>query len=665
MLLTDYKKKLDSFVKKVPEVEKKAALRYLARTDLYFLIRYVLKKKHIEHQWLFERCREVQREPNNVIDIWSREHCKAWRIDEQVLTANRGWVNHGDLVPFQDIVFAPSGKPVRVLANTGPMQSKACYRVTTSDKASVICDAGHLWTVLQKQESIAVGSNKSITYYIEHVVKTVDIMQSFQLLPDTVNPLSKETIKDRYIVSVEPVEPCLVNCIQVEGGNYLGGKELIPTHNSTIITNGLSIQDILSSHGEDPLPKWKGEECCIGIFSHTRPIAKGFLREIKYEFESNDYLKDLFPDIFYDNPSKQSPKWSEDDGIIVKRKSNRREATIEAYGLVDGMPTSRHYTGLVYDDVVTDKSVTSPDMIKKTTEAMALSYNLGARGGYKRIIGTFYHYNDTYRQLIAQGTYKLRKYPATHDGKKDGKPVLLSQHDYDRKRAEAISSYIFSCQILLDPVADDAQGFKEEWLRHTSYSDGHGMNKYLLVDPASSKKKGSDYTVMLVIGLAKDGNRYLLDGLRDRLNLAERARMLMELHREWSPARVGYERYGMQSDIEYIKECQDRDNYRFDIIELGGINSKEDRIRRLVGPFESGRFYLPNHLRKFTLEKKGYDLVQEFIDEYKAFPVGVHDDILDAASRIEDEALGAVFPKEHKRRNLPQTATSSYNPQRW
>ena len=37
--------------------------------------------------------------------------------------------------------------------------------------------------------------------------------------------------------------------------------------------------DILQSHGEDPLPEWEGIEPTFGIFSHTRPVAKGFLRQ--------------------------------------------------------------------------------------------------------------------------------------------------------------------------------------------------------------------------------------------------------------------------------------------------------------------------------------------------------------------------------------------------
>ena len=138
-------------------------------------------------------------------------------------------------------------------------------------------------------------------------------------------------------------------------------------YKSTIITFGATIQEILI----DP-------EITIGIFSHTRPIAKAFLRQIKLEFEGNELLKEVYPDVLWQFPRRDAPKWSEDEGIIVRRKSNPKESTVEAFGMVDGQPSSRHYRLVVYDDVVTRESVTTPDMIQKTTDAWELSLNLTA-----------------------------------------------------------------------------------------------------------------------------------------------------------------------------------------------------------------------------------------------------------------------------------------------
>jgi predicted phage terminase large subunit-like protein len=413
-------------------------------------------------------------------------------------------------------------------------------------------------------------------------------------------------------------------------------------YKSTIITFGKTIQDILATHGDGAV----GQEVTIGIFSHTRPIAKAFLRQIKGELERNRRLRELFPDILYANPHKDSPKWSEDEGITVQRKSNPKEQTLEAWGLVDGQPTSKHFRVLVYDDVVTKDSVTTPDMIAKTTGAIELSYNLGAEGGVMRFIGTRYHYNDTYRTIEERGTAKVRKYAATVDGTPQGEPVLLSAETLADKRRN-MGPYTFACQMLQDPRADETQGFREEWLRYWGGGDGRGLSVYILVDPANSKKAGSDYTVMWVVGLGMDRNYYILDVLRDRLNLTQRCDRLLALHRKWRPMEVRYERYGMQADIQHIEAEQERQKYRFKITEVAGQTSKPDRIKRLIPLFEQGRIYLPQLHWVTNYEGKSVDMIHVFKEEeYKAFPVSLHDDMLDALARIEEPDLTLAWPME-------------------
>ncbi len=403
-------------------------------------------------------------------------------------------------------------------------------------------------------------------------------------------------------------------------------------YKSTVITYAGTIWEII----RDP-------EVTIGIFSHTRPIAKAFMRQVKQELERNEDLKRIYADVLYADPTNESPKWSEDEGIVVKRKSNPKEATVEAWGVVDGQPTSKHYRILVYDDLVTRESVNTPEQILKTTDALALSYNLGAHGGARRFIGTRYHQNDTYATLIDRGTVTARIYPATKDGKVDGEPVFLTREDLAKKRRD-MGPYVFGAQMLQNPTADEAQGFKEEWIKHAT-SNRRGFNVVLVFDPASAKKKSSDYTAGWALGLGADRNVYVLDMVRDRLNLSERTALYMAWHRKWQPMAVGIERYGMMADVEALKTLQEDENYRFDVTELGGAMPKNDRIRRLIPWFEKGRIFLPPKLDKANYEGRSVDLVKAFVDEeYRPFPVGGHDDMLDALARFLDENLPIRWP---------------------
>lgn len=405
-------------------------------------------------------------------------------------------------------------------------------------------------------------------------------------------------------------------------------------YKSTIITFGKTIQDILC----DPT-------LTFGIFSHNRPIAKGFLGQIKREFEENKPLVDLFSDILWEFPERDAPKWSMADGIIVRRDTNPKESTVEAWGLVDGQPISKHFDVLVYDDVVTDKSVYTPEMLEKTLRAFELSLSLGSRGGAMRMIGTRYHFNDTYRHVIERGTAVPRIKPATDDGKDTGSPVFLTEPELKKKRQD-MGPYTFGCQMLQDPVADKIMGFNYDWLRFYNYSSSAGWNVYMFVDPASSKKKNSDYTVIWVWGLSPDGHMYWLDCVRDRMNLTQRTAAFFKLHRKWQPMFCGYEQYGAQADIEHIESVMDAENYRVRITRLGGTMAKEDRIRRLIPDFEQGKIFLPYTLMYQDCEGHMHDLVKVFIEqEYTAFPVSTHDDMLDAASRIKDEDVHARHPR--------------------
>ena len=671
---------------------------------------------------------------------------------------------------------------------------------------------------------------------------------------------------------------------------------------TSVLTFGLNIQSIL----QDP-------EVTIGIFSHTRPIAKAFLRQVMRELEENKTLHAVFPDILWDDVRK-SPKWSEDDGIIVRRRSNPNEATIEAWGLVDGQPVSKHFKVLHYDDIVVQASVTTPEMIAKTMQRLEESFSLGVTpGGRRRFAGTRWAFSDAYRTLIDRGTAIPREHPGRRGGTEDGESVYWPEAVHEQKRrdmgpytyachaggtrilmsdwswkkienvqagdevvgfvipkvkskkrtyltrtkvvatasriAEAseyrlasgrvvrctpdhkwwsgrtgsdghrvysalgdgeycdlsglvsitevfdrapeliadaawlagmidgegtisptgqvvitqsnghnpavcerleavlrrlsIDFYTYrraanssgnrnskesrlyvlrggrpmkhrimsladmakhevfvnrglygriggryadakndkvqsvlklgptlvhniqtetgnyiaegyaskNCQILLNPRADALQGFKREWLRYYTRIDHRKMNAYILVDAASSKKKGSDYTSMNVVGLGTDGNYYLLDMVRDRLNLAERLERLFTLHRKWKPKQVRYERYGLMADIEAIRARQELETYRFDVTEVAGVTSKQDRIKRLLPIFEQGRFYLPKSLHVTDWQKQTVDLIHSFIEEeYVAFPVGLHDDMLDSLARIAEPDLRLIWPKEEKPR---------------
>jgi len=401
---------------------------------------------------------------------------------------------------------------------------------------------------------------------------------------------------------------------------------------STLLTYALPIQKILCNPEER-----------IGIFSHKKAISKAFLHRIKTTLENNDLLKFLFPDILFRDPRNEAPKWSADDGLIVRRTGVYNEATVESCGFVDGMPTSKHYTIRIYDDIVTQESVTTPEQIRKTDEAWKLSQFLKARGGLTWMAGTRYHFADQYQKIIDSQMFKVR---VRRGVEPNGKTYLMTKEELEefKKIVCEGSTYVYNCQMLLNPVAEEAQEFKREWLRYYRTLP-ETLNYYLFIDPANAKKKTSDYTVMWLWGLDPLGNYFLVDMIRERLNLTERWKHLKAFMMRYpSINKVLYEKYGMQADVDHFKSRMLDEGVYFLIEELGGKVQKLDRIRKLIPLFENGKVYLPEALYSRT---DGRDLVKEFIEEeYLLFPYSAHDDMLDAASRVKDPEAEVFKPME-------------------
>ena len=239
-----------------------------------------------------------------------------------------------------------------------------------------------------------------------------------------------------------------------------------------------------------------------------------------------------------------------------------------------------------------------------------------------------------------------------------------------------LGEYNYVGQYLQEPVPVGGGEFKDRWVQY--YPSGgikaKTMNICILVDPSAGeennkkKKKLSDFTAMMVVGLAPDNNYYLLDIVRDRLNPTERIETLFMLHRKWNalsgkPPRVGYEKYALMSDTHYIKAKQKEDTYNFQVIVLGGKIDKETRIRRMIPDMENGRWYFPESLPYVENEGRTFDLVRELVSsEMPTFPKARFDDMLDAVSRVYDEDMMMTFPRP-KQTEKQKMMSSAMKPQ--
>lgn len=444
---------------------------------------------------------------------------------------------------------------------------------------------------------------------------------------------------------VEPLHDDLCDFLADAARRKVTDVTLIPRGHfkSTLATVGRCIQWMIQDHNT-----------AIGLGSADLKSSKKFLREIRQQLEQNAKLKSLFPEIFWANPQREAPKWTEEE-IQIKRNKVKKEGTIKVFGLEDGLPTGDHYDHMVIDDAVNEDNVRTPERLAKVLEqSKYLQPLLVTPDQPISWVGTRYHIHDVYEGLIKDVDTAVYYRQAT-ENESPIFPERFTAAILEKTRIK-MGSYIFSCQYMMEPVDPADKKFRREWLkwyvREIAAKYGHVF--FLTVDPASKQRKKSDFTAMLVFGLDKDWNFFLVDGIHDKLNPAQRIDAVFRLCRKWGIGIVGYETIGFQeTDKFYIERKMAQDNFYFEIIEITNHKlNKNARIEGLQPVMESGHFHLPKAPMPYTRlwenpddgQGKVVDIVEEFLREFDTYPNSAHDDLLDVATMAREIVYAGHVP---------------------
>jgi predicted phage terminase large subunit-like protein len=404
------------------------------------------------------------------------------------------------------------------------------------------------------------------------------------------------------------------------------------------------------------------------VASHTmRPLAAKLSNDTRRLMESAFY-KSVFLETGIDKNT---------ESLIVTTKNGHRLAAAVHTGI-----TGLGFNYGIIDDPNKPDEALSDGVRTKTNDWIDNTFMSRANDRTTACVALVMqrvHDNDATGHLLEKGGYYHLKLPSeakikTYSYAVNGRKFELKQgallhparlpSDVLKEIENDLGSYNYAGQYLQEPAPIGGGMFKRQWIQ---WHDPAKFNfqkatGWILCDPAgvgdvpgAKKRKKSDWTAFMVVALGADNNYYLMDIVRDKFNPTERVDALMELHRLWSsrflrPVKVGYEEYGIQTDLHYIRKKQDDESYRFPLISLGGSMSKPDRIARLIPDMEGGRWYFPHKIMYTDSRGLVFDLVKETIDgEMMTFPVAKHDDCIDALSRIYDEELEARFPKLTRR----------------
>jgi len=418
-------------------------------------------------------------------------------------------------------------------------------------------------------------------------------------------------------------------------------------YKSTIITIAETVQYQL-----------KHPDHCTGIFAYSRPAAKKFLRGIKTLLESSDILKWCFPDVLYGKPESESPKWSEDDGLVLRRKgSSRGESSIEAWGLTEGMPTGRHFERCVFDDLETEDIRESPDMLNKVYSKFEMAGNLGtfSDSDVTRVIGTYYsHYGPNVKirdKKYPDGTniYKLRRVPGSDNGERDGKPVLMDKGSWEKEK----TGQHFNSQQLCDPTPLSGVRLNVFFLKPIEPQFiPRNIHKFMILDQAGgdeTDKQSKDLWSYGVIGIEPvlddigQSNIYLLDVEADKMSHSEGINGVVTMYlRNGIIQQMGVEKVGLSTTEIHISSALRIKGRRLSLDAKNLVLLKpagRTKVLRvdnaLQWPLNNGKIHYST-----AIPQKYIDAIK---DEMQKFPF-YHVDILDMMAYAYDLFKEFRFP---------------------
>lgn len=172
---TDYIALFESIAK--GETNALAAYKALILSDLFFIIYFIFgipDSKQPNHPFIVNRCQDVELGPqDSTLDVWFRGGFKAVDCNELVPTPY-GWTKHGDL-KVGDKVFTVDGRQSNVIAKTRVFTDANCYRITFSNKYSIIVSGDHLWEVWRKSSKRIKGMNGRRYTREKHIKSTKEL----------------------------------------------------------------------------------------------------------------------------------------------------------------------------------------------------------------------------------------------------------------------------------------------------------------------------------------------------------------------------------------------------------------------------------------------------------------------------------------------------------
>lgn len=373
--------------------------------------------------------------------------------------------------------------------------------------------------------------------------------------------------------------------------------------------------------------------------------AKMYISAIKDHIDNNDILRLICTDEedkYILNPDKNAAGgWTEDRVLLKNRtKLGMKEPSLFV-SAVDNNRTGMHPDVIIMDDLVSEATVTTPEQRNKTKTHYKFSLSLLERNGLQVVIGTRYHMDDLYDELLQNEGFNCIVRPAILP---NGKCYFPSKYPIEvlKELRRDQGADIYNSQYMLDPTNEEDAVFKIVNLNYYADDEFEEIKTkegdtaiasnikfqqvFVLTDLAITQNKRSDFTVIMIVGITHDKHVYVIDYIHDKLTPSQIVTGIFEMY---DKARLfGYvngvcvETVAFQKVMLYLlKDEAKRRGISIPLKELKAAKDKTLRINGLVPLVDSGDIFISTrHV--------------ELKNEMREFPFGKHDDLVDTLAYV-------------------------------
>ena len=378
-----------------------------------------------------------------------------------------------------------------------------------------------------------------------------------------------------------------------------------PRHGKTLLGSKLFCAWALGRNPDRP----------IIVASHSAQMAYTISRAVRSYVRSERFQK-VFPGVELADDSQAIDAWH----------LKGHEGGLRAVG-VGGAITGHGAGLLIVDDPIRGRADAESEVIRNNIWEWygADAYTRLEPEGVVIITHTRWHEDDlTGRLLAAQTTDpESDQWDCLHMPALDADGNALWPERFSAKRLRQIRANIgtYDWEALYQgrPTAPEGALIKSGWLQVVDHAPP-GLTWVRGWDLAASLKTTADFTAGARCAMDSDGNLYISDICRGRWEWPDTRKRMGALAAESQGESWGVESVGFQ--LSAVQELQrDPAFYGIALREVQADRDKVSRALPWITRAEAGKLFLVRG-----------PWVQEFVREAVGFPLGAHDDQIDAVS---------------------------------